>query len=144
MGEATAWRVGPTWQRKGSGRGCGRSGADMWARQVRHIAETAATRASGERRLTGGPRSAAAEASARREVAAGPGAGFELSGRWGELGLAVERARPSAGPCGREKRAGPRGLGWVAKGFGLDWEAGWAGLLLLLFYFSFSSQLKTI
>jgi len=83
----------------------------MWARQVRHIAGTAATRASGERHLTGGPRSAAAEASARREVAAGPGAGFELSGRWGELGLAVGRAGPSAGPCGREKRAGPRGLG---------------------------------
>jgi len=83
----------------------------MWARQVRHIAETAATRASGERRLTGGPRSAAAEASARREVAAGPGAGFELSGRWGELGLAVGRAGPSAGPCGREKRAGPKGEG---------------------------------
>ena len=125
----------------------------MWARQVRHIAETAATRASGERRLTGGPRSAAAEASARREVAAGPGAGFELSGRWGELGLAVERARPSAGPCGREKRAGLRGereragLGWcgfwVVMGLGLSCHLGsWAGWVLgfsnpFLFLFPF-------
>ena len=94
-----------------------------------------------------------ARASARREVAAWPSAGFGLSGRWGELGLVVERARPSAGPCGREKRAGPRGereragLGWcgfwVVMGLGLSCHLGsWAGWVLgfsnpFLFLFPF-------
>ena len=47
-----------------------------------------------------GSRGAAwARASARREVAAWPSAGFGLSGRWGELGLGL------LVPCGKRKRS---------------------------------------
>ena len=65
---------------------------------------------------------------------------------WAGVGLSwAMRAVPGwAARAGREwerERERWAGGGW---GFGLDWEAGWAGLLLLLFFFSFSSQLKTI
>ena len=61
---------------------------------------------------------------------AGPG---ELLGpRKGAGPLQARRKREWAA------RRGGLGLGWVAKGFGLDWEAGWAGLLFSISGFSFS------
>ena len=76
------------------------------------------------------------------------GARIELKARvrkaghcWAAYALAVLGWAARAGREWERERERWAGGGW---GFGLDWEAGWAGLLLLLFFFSFSSQLKTI
>ena len=67
-----------------------------------------------------------------------------LGPREGAGPLRARRAERGAGGLqARRKREwaarrGGLGLGWVAKGFGLDWEAGWAGLLFSISGFSFS------
>ena len=56
-------------------------------------------------------------------VAAGPGVGFGLSGRWGELGRGLRRE--GNGPRKREEQLGRLGRAWNGK------EKGWAVFLVL-------------